>query len=54
MPAFNIEFMQAACEEGSAFVSRIGGELADILCERHERVVGHDNCVIPLMNENMV
>lgn len=27
------------------FVPWIGGQLADILCERHERVVGHDNCV---------
>src|SRR5512139_1216942 len=45
MPAFNAEFAQPAFEEGSAFVPWIGGELADILCERHERVVGHDNCV---------
>jgi len=39
MPAFNAEFAQPAFEEGSAFVPWIGGELADILCERHERVV---------------
>lgn len=45
MPAFNAEFMQPAAECGSAFVPWIGGQLADILCERHERVVGHDNCV---------
>lgn len=45
MPAFNAEFMQPAREEGSAFVPWIGGQLADILCERYERVVGHDNCV---------
>lgn len=45
MPAFNAEFMQPAMEEGSAFVDWIGGPLADILCERHERVVGNDNCV---------
>lgn len=45
MPAFNAEFMQPAAEEGSAFVPWIGGQLADILCERFERVVGHDNCV---------
>jgi hypothetical protein len=45
MPAFNAEFVQPAFEEGSAFVPWIGGELADILCERHEHVVGHDNCV---------
>jgi hypothetical protein len=45
MPAFNAEFMQPAAECGAAFVPWIGGQLADILCERHERVVGHDNCV---------
>jgi transposase len=45
LPAFNAEFMQPATEAGSAFVPWIGGSLADILCERYERVVGHDNCV---------
>ena len=45
MPAFNAEFMQPAAVEGSAFVPWIGGQLEDYLCERHERVVGHDNCV---------
>jgi len=45
LPAFNAEFMQPAMEEGSAFVPWIGGELDDILCEQHERVVGKDNCV---------
>lgn len=45
LPAFNQEFMQAAMEEGSAFVGWIGGSLDDILCERFERTVGHDNCV---------
>ena len=44
-PAFNAEFMQPAAEAGSAFVPWIGGVLEDILCERHERVVGGDNCV---------
>lgn len=45
MPAFNAEFMQTATEEeDSAFLSWIGEQLVDILCERHERVVGHDNC----------
>jgi len=42
---FNAEFMQPALEEGSAFVGWIGGDLQDILCERFERTVGHDNCV---------
>lgn len=45
LPAFNAEFMQPALAEGSAFVPWIGGELDDILCEQHERVVGKDNCV---------
>jgi transposase len=45
LPAFNAEFMQPAAEEESAFVPWIGGGLEDILCERHERVVGNDNCV---------
>jgi len=45
MPAFNNEFQQPAAVDGSAFVPWIGGELEDFLCERHERVVGHDNCV---------
>ena len=45
MPTFNAEFVQPASEQGSAFVPWIGGELADIFCERHERVVGHGNCV---------
>lgn len=45
MPAFNAEFMQLAAEEGTAIWPWIGGQLTDILCERHERVVGHDNCV---------
>ena len=44
-PAFNAEFMQPAMEEGSAFVTWIGGPLDDILCERFERAVGNDNCV---------
>jgi hypothetical protein len=45
MPAFNAEFMQPSMEEGSAFVSYVGRDLSDILCEQHERVVGNDNCV---------
>lgn len=42
---YNGEFQVAAQEEGSAFVAWIGGDLADILCERHERMVGSDNGV---------
>lgn len=44
-PAFNAEFAQPAMEEGSAFVSFVGGNLDDILCEQFERTVGKDNCV---------
>lgn len=46
MPAFNAEFMQPAAAQGSAFVPWIGGQqLEDYLCERHERIVSHDNCI---------
>ena len=45
LPRFNAEFMQPAMEEGSAFVRWIGESLDDVLCERHERTVGNDNCV---------
>jgi transposase len=45
LPAFNAEFIQPAMEEGSAFVPYVGMDLADVLCEQHERVVGNDNCV---------
>ena len=41
----NAEFQVAAQEEGTAFVPWAGGELAEILCEHHERTVGSDNCV---------
>ncbi|MDR2112180.1 MAG: hypothetical protein LBQ62_03620 [Candidatus Accumulibacter sp.] len=37
---YNEEFQVAAQEEGTAFVPWMGGELSDILCERHERMVG--------------
>jgi hypothetical protein len=45
LPAFNAEFTQTAMEEGSAFVSWVGPELDEILCEQFERTVGNDNCV---------
>ncbi len=46
LPAFNAEFARPPREEGSAFVARGDAErLDEILCEQHERVVGHDNCV---------
>ena len=40
----NARFAVVAAEEGSAFVPFAAG-LRDILCIKHERVVGRDNCV---------
>ena len=40
----NARFAVVAAEEGSAFVPFVG-DLANILCARHQRVVGNDNCV---------
>src|SRR5271165_1123147 len=40
----NARFAVAAAEQGSAFVPFAAG-LRDILCVKHERVVGRDNCV---------
>lgn len=51
LPAFNRKFAHPAREEGSAFMPYIGPALDDILCERCERTVQHDNCV---KFENMV
>lgn len=51
LPAFNRKFAHPAREEGSAFMPYIGPPLDDILCERYERTVQHDNCV---KFENMV
>lgn len=45
MKNFNAEFAVKASCENSAFVPWVGGNLEDILCEQHERVVGKDNCV---------
>lgn len=45
LPAYNAEFKRAPREQGSAFVPYQGGDLGEILCEHHERVVGNDNCV---------
>ena len=40
----NARFAVPAAEEGDAFVPFVG-DLADILCAKHQRVVGNDNCV---------
>ena len=45
VPDFNSRFMVAPAEEGNAFVPLLGVELDDILCLKHRRVVGNDNCV---------
>ncbi len=46
LPAYHAEFKKPAREPGSAFVAcRDPSVLDDILCERHERMVGADNCV---------
>ena len=45
LPAFNAEFMRQACEPETAFISWVGANLDDILCEQYERTVGNDNCV---------
>jgi len=45
LPAFNRKFAHQAREDGSAFMPYIGPLLDDILCERYERTVQHDNCV---------
>lgn len=45
MPAFNKEFMEPAQIGGSAFVSYVGQDFQDILCEQQARIVGKNNCV---------
>ena len=45
VPDFNRRFVVAAKEEGTAFVPLLGVGLDDILCLKHQRVVGNDNCV---------
>lgn len=45
LPAYNAEFAVSPAEPGTAFVPFAGANLADFLCEQHERVVGNDNCV---------
>lgn len=44
MAEHNARFAVPAAEAGDAFVP-FAGDLADILCEKHARVVGNDNCV---------
>lgn len=44
IPDHNARFAVAAAEEGEAFVSFVG-DLGAVLCVKHDRVVGNDNCV---------
>ena len=46
LPAFNQEFSRPPGEEHAAFVPLLPGtDLDAIFCERHDRLVGKDNCV---------
>jgi Helix-turn-helix domain len=49
MPQFNQRFAVPASEGGSAYVAIVGADIAaqmdELLSQRHERVVGNDNCV---------
>lgn len=45
VPDFNRRFTVSPTEEGSAFVPLLGVGLDEILCLKHRRVVGNDNCV---------
>lgn len=45
LPSHNRRFRVAPAEPGAAFVSWIGGPLADVLCVQEERTVGADNTV---------
>jgi transposase len=43
-PEHNREFGVISRCQGTGYVPFISGNLPDILCEQHERVVGNDNC----------
>ena len=45
LPEYNGEFKVKPLTEGSAFIPWEGGNLDDILCEKHKRTVNDDNCV---------
>lgn len=45
IPAYNAQFAVKPEQEGSAFVTIPGVDLAEILCVQEERQVGNDNCV---------
>ena len=44
-PAHNLEFAVPSAMSGTAYVPFISGNLPDILCEQHERMVDNNNCV---------
>ena len=45
VPEHNARFGKEAADPGSAFVSRAGIALGDVLCVQEDRQVGNDNCV---------
>jgi transposase len=45
LPVHNAGFRVPAAEPGTAFITYVGRDLADILCLQEDRVVGRDNCV---------
>jgi transposase len=45
IPVHNVRFAVKAEQEGSAFVTVPGLDLAEVLCVQEDRVVGNDNCV---------
>lgn len=45
VPEHNAQFGKQAAEPGSAFVSRVGIALDEVLCVHEDRQVGRDNCV---------
>lgn len=45
VPEHNARFGKEAADPGSAFVSRAGIALDDVLCVQEDRQVGNDNCV---------
>jgi hypothetical protein len=45
LPQYHDRFMVRATDPGTAFIPRIGTNLADSLCVQEERVVAKDNTV---------
>lgn len=45
LPSFNEEFSIDPIGNKSVFIPWVGGDLDDIFCEHHKRVVTNDNCI---------